>query len=314
MQLKIKIILSLLLLFIVSCTIQYDKIIFDSSIKNKKDLKSTETKNSKIDNKNIISSDESDKSFPIYYVGESFFIDDVKYFPDENYSYNETGLASFYSKELHRKKTINNEYNLVTDLLARHKTLPIPSVVKITNLENGLSLVVRVNDRDYEDNSRIIHVSRKVAQLLRFYKNKIARVRVQLLTDPSKQLKIVTESMTDPNFDNTIDSAPTETVTISDLEGSIEGETIEERVFDNPIELGFEEVVNNELFVNLFELSSYQEIKNLIDILNIKYKTTTQKENNGYSVLFGPMENKEAKNLIKDLSIKGYTKSKIIIK
>ena len=120
--------------------------------------------------------------------------------------------------------------------------------------------------------------------------------------------------MTDPNFDNTIDSAPTETVTISDLEGSIEGETIEERVFDNPIELGFEEVVNNELFVNLFELSSYQEIKNLIDILNIKYKTTTHKENNGYSVLFGPMENKEAKNLIKDLSIKGYTKSKIIIK
>ena len=61
----------------------------------------------------------------------------------------------------------------------------------VTNLENGLSLVIKVNDR-HQNNASIIEVSRKVAQLLGFYKAKITRVRVEIMADPSKQLKIVT--------------------------------------------------------------------------------------------------------------------------
>ena len=130
------------------------------------------------------------KKTRLYLVGEPYYIQGVKHIPEENYSYSKKGLASYYSKELHNVKTINNEYNKVTELLGRHKTLPIPSIVKITNLENGLSLILRVNDR-HNDNTSIIQVSRKAAQLLGFYKNKIARVKVEILSDSSKQIKTV---------------------------------------------------------------------------------------------------------------------------
>ena len=115
------------------------------------------------------------KKFSIL-LGDPYFIEGVKYTPKEDYSYSEVGLASFYDKELHNKKTINNDLNKVTELLGRHKTLPLPSIVKITNLENGLSLTIKVIDR-HDDNASVIQVSRKVAQLLRFYKNKIAQVK-----------------------------------------------------------------------------------------------------------------------------------------
>ena len=58
-------------------------------------------------------------------------------------------------------------------MLGRHKSLPVPSIVKVTNLDNGLSLTIKINDR-HDDNSSLIQVSRKTAQLLRFYKDKIA--------------------------------------------------------------------------------------------------------------------------------------------
>ena len=75
-----------------------------------------------------------------YYVGEPYFIEGVSYTPEENYNYSEIGFSSFYGKELHNIKTVNNDINKVTELLGRHKTLPIPSMVKVTNLDNGLSL------------------------------------------------------------------------------------------------------------------------------------------------------------------------------
>ena len=82
-----------------------------------------------------------------YYVGEPYFIEGVSYIPEENYNYSEIGLSSFYGKELHNIKTVNNDINKVTELLGRHKTLPLPSMVKITNLDNGLSLNIKIIDR-----------------------------------------------------------------------------------------------------------------------------------------------------------------------
>ena len=67
-----------------------------------------------------------------YYVGEPYFIEGVSYIPEENYNYSEIGLSSFYGKELHNVKTVNNDLNKVTELLGRHKTLPIPSMVTVS--------------------------------------------------------------------------------------------------------------------------------------------------------------------------------------
>ena len=248
-----------------------------------------------------------------YLVGDPYFIQGVEYVPEENYSYNQSGLATFYDKELHKVKTANNDLNKVTELLGRHKTLPLPSIVKITNLENGLSLIIKINDR-YDDNASLIQVSRKVSQLLRFYKNKIARVKVEVLSDPSKQSKIVLETMNQDGFNKTIDSAPTESVSISDLDEVTTEKNISDSKIEQPIELMLEEVSNQDLFVKVYGFESYNETKNIIDLLNIKFNITTQNEGDSYSVIIGPIENIDANKLVSSFISKGYNKTEIILK
>ena len=80
------------------------------------------------------------------------------------------------------------KYNMHS-LTAAHRTLPLPSIVRITNLENGRSLVVRVNDRGPYARNRIVDVSKKVAQLLGFLEKGTAKVRVEVLEKESKNLK-----------------------------------------------------------------------------------------------------------------------------
>jgi rare lipoprotein A len=248
-----------------------------------------------------------------YLVGDPYFIQGVEYVPEENYSYVQSGLATFYDKELHKVKTANNDLNKVTELLGRHKTLPLPSIVKITNLENGLSLIIKINDR-HNDNASLIQVSRKVSQLLRFYKNKIARVKVEVLSDPSKQSKIVLETMNEPDFNKTIDAAPTESVSISDLDEITIKKNISDSKNEQPIELMLEEVSNQDLFVKVYGFESYNETKNIIDLLNIKFNTTTQNEGDSYSVIIGPIENIDANKLVSSFISKGYKNTEIILK
>ena len=150
-------------------------------------------------------------------------------------------------------ETINNDYNKVTELLARHNTLPLPSIVKITNLENGLFITLKVNDR-HEDNGSLIQVSRKVAQLLDFYKNKIAKVRVEINVDGSKQWKNVTNSMNEPQFNDTVESAPTSIVTISNIDENTE-EVKSNTTIEQPIELGSQDVEILQIYLIVYELN-----------------------------------------------------------
>ena len=249
------------------------------------------------------------ENFIYYLIGDSYFIEGVKYTPEENYLYNKTGLATFYGKELHNVKTANNDLNKVTELLGRHKTLPLPSVVKVTNLENGLSLVIKIVDR-HEDNSSILEVSRKVAQLLRFYKNKIARVRVEILADPSKQWKNVMQSMNDPSFNETIESAPTDIVSISNINEQTENDF---KIPETPIEIGNEDVVDNNLYVKIYEFKNYQEIQSVLKELNITVKNTIEKESTNYNIILGPISNQDVNNLVSSFIMKGYKKTEIII-
>ena len=248
-----------------------------------------------------------------YVIGDPYFIDGVKYIPKENYSYNKFGLATFYGKELHNKRTVNNDLNKVTELLGRHKTLPIPSIVKITNLENGLSLVIKINDR-HADNSSIIQVSRKTAQLLLFYNNELARVKVEIMPEPSKQIKLVTQSMSSIDINETIEPAPTEDVSILDLDDELISEKLHNNNFNSPIEMGFEEVNIQDLYLKIYGFNTNIEIKNVILSLGINYKFLTQKEGENYSLLLGPLENKHVKNLLTSFISKGYNKNDIILK
>ena len=201
-----KLIISLFFIFLFSCdNISNNKVV--NKIENAKNIIEDKTKENVakfVEPKKNLDKENSTSENIFYLIGDPYFIEGVKYTPKEDYSYSEVGLATFYDKELHNQKTLNNDLNKVTELLGRHKTLPLPSIVKITNLENGLSLTIKVIDR-HDDNASVIQVSRKVAQLLRFYKNKIARVKVEILSDPSKQWKNVTLSINDKDFNNTVE-------------------------------------------------------------------------------------------------------------
>lgn len=125
-----------------------------------------------------------------YKVGSPYQIKNVWYYPAEDYEYSETGIASWYGPNFHGKKTANGEIYNQNDLTAAHRTLPLPSAVRVTNLENGRSLVLRINDRGPFAHGRIIDVSRRGAQLLGFERNGTAKVRVDILPDESRQLKV----------------------------------------------------------------------------------------------------------------------------
>jgi rare lipoprotein A len=125
----------------------------------------------------------------LYKVGEPYQIEGVWYYPAEDYSYNETGIASWYGPNFHKKFTANGEIFDQNEVSAAHRTLPMPSLVRVTNLENGRSIVVRVNDRGPFAHGRIIDLSRRAAQLLAFEQNGTARVRVEILAQESMNLK-----------------------------------------------------------------------------------------------------------------------------
>lgn len=117
----------------------------------------------------------------IYKVGNPYKIDGEWYYPAENENYDNKGIASWYGPNFHGKPTANGEVfdqNLIT---AAHPTLPMPIYARVTNLENGRSLVVRINDRGPFVADREIDLSRRSAELLGYLNKGTARVRVQYL-------------------------------------------------------------------------------------------------------------------------------------
>jgi rare lipoprotein A len=123
-----------------------------------------------------------------YKVGQPYQIKGNWYSPREDYSYDETGIASWYGSDFHNGVTANGEVFNMNELTAAHKTLPLPSLARVTNLDNGRSIVVRVNDRGPFSGARIIDVSQRAAQLLGFEQQGTAKVRVQVLADESKAI------------------------------------------------------------------------------------------------------------------------------
>ena len=309
-----KLIISLFFIFFISCeNVSKNDVV--NQIENTKNIIKETTKDNVaklIESKKNLEKENSSQDKIFYLIGEPYYIEGVKYVPEEDYSYSEVGLATFYDKELHNQKTQNNDLNKVTELLGRHKTLPLPSIVKITNLENGLSLTIKIIDR-HEDNASIIQVSRKVAQLLRFYKNKIAKVKVEVLSDPSKQWKNVTMSLNDEDFNSTVDSAPTEIVSITNIESDEILEKNKQDALDQPIELGFEKIENLELYLHVSNFKNYDEIQKIVKEIDLKEKYTSENMGSFYKLIIGPMENETANKLVSTFILKGYKENQIIL-
>jgi len=126
-----------------------------------------------------------------YKIGKPYTIDGVVYTPREEFNHTETGVASWYGPGFHAKSTANGETYDQNDRTAAHRTLQMPSVVRVTNLENGLSTTVRINDRGPFARSRVIDLSNSAAKELDMTRNGTARVRIEQLPSESMAVKEV---------------------------------------------------------------------------------------------------------------------------
>jgi len=118
---------------------------------------------------------------PTIKIGSRYRVNGEEYEPRYEPSYDQTGLASWYGPGFHGKSTANGERFNQWALTAAHKTLPMPSIVRVTHLENGKEITVRINDRGPFADGRIIDLSRAAAEELGMVEEGVAPVRVRYL-------------------------------------------------------------------------------------------------------------------------------------
>ena len=135
-----------------------------------------------------------------YHVGKPYQVAGRWYSPKEQPNYDKKGTASWYGEAFHRRRTANGEWFDMNDLTAAHPTLPIPSYAKVTNLENGKQIIVRINDRGPFVGTRLIDLSKRSSQALGFKHKGKAGVRVQWigyapLNDRGEHLAMMNEGL-----------------------------------------------------------------------------------------------------------------------
>ena len=127
---------------------------------------------------------------PRYYIGNAYKVEDVQYIPTEDFSYNQTGMAGIIPAELNGTKTSNGETYNMNQMVATSKTLPLPTIAKVTNLENGEDVIVRVNNRGPFVNTRVMDLSPAAAQKIGLTNQ--SKIQIQVLPEQSMAVKNAT--------------------------------------------------------------------------------------------------------------------------
>lgn len=131
--------------------------------------------------KRVTTSKNVKKGGGTYKIGKPYMVNGRWYHPKEEPGYDKVGLASWYGPNFHGRHTANGEVYDQYHLSAAHPTFPLPSYARVTNVENGTSVVVRVNDRGPFAHGRIIDVSSKAADMLKIKNAGVAKVRVEYM-------------------------------------------------------------------------------------------------------------------------------------
>ena len=127
---------------------------------------------------------------PRFFIGSPYRVENVQHTPAENLTFNEVGVGGIIPRDLAGAQTTNGEIFNPDQMLAAHKTLPLPSIARVTNLENGQSVVVRINNRGPFVNTRIIDVSPAAARAIGMTGN--TRVQVQIMAEESVAVRNAT--------------------------------------------------------------------------------------------------------------------------
>ena len=254
---------------------------------------------------------------PIFKIGQKYIIKGKYYFPKKDLYYNKTGIASWYGPKFHGKITANGEIYNQHAFTAAHKTLPLPSAVKVTNLENNISVVLRINDRGPFVNDRIIDLSSKAADILDLKRNGTGLVRVSILKDESEIL----EDLAKKGFFPEVKDLPTTElpkinipkITNVKIEGS------KKNKLKNKINYDLKNLNKKfKIFIKLASFSSLQSAKLLIAKLSYVEDIKIYKINKRNQVFFqvkaGPFLNvKKVDKLHSLLLQRGMQGAKIII-
>ncbi len=155
----------------------------------------------------------------VYKVGAPYQIAGTWYYPKEDLDYRETGIASWYGPGFNGKLTANGEVYDAGGLTAAHRTLPMPTIVRVTNLDTGRSIKVRINDRGPFARSRIIDLSRRGAELLGFVRAGTAKVLVEVVGDETR--RVASAALSSQAANGAPDAFPTVAVTAQTLPGSV---------------------------------------------------------------------------------------------
>lgn len=144
--------------------------------------------NDRIFSEEVVPTDANGQYVGSFKIGNPYQLFGVSYVPQNYEDFEEIGIASWYGDDFHGKLTANGETYNMGELTAAHPTLPLPSIARITNLKNGQSVIVRVNDRGPFSKNRVIDVSEKTADILGFKDQGTTEVRVELLRNETDEL------------------------------------------------------------------------------------------------------------------------------
>jgi len=266
-----------------------------------------------------------------YKIGRPYQIKGTWYYPAENFKYVETGISSWYGPKFHGKKTANGETYDMNTLTAAHRTLPLPSVVRVINLKNGRSLNLRVNDRGPFARGRVIDVSRRAAQLLGFQRAGTARVRVEIIADESQRLKLAAINGSLPQSEKiTGQAVAKQTVRSEPISGSTSTRARRDRAISAIPRPATGEVVksgtvttvptssDSQLFVQagaFADFANASEVRTRLSQLGPAWVTKARiGRRDFYRVRIGPMQNlKSADAVLAEMISSGFPKAQIVV-
>lgn len=253
------------------------------------------------------------RSAGVYKVGNPYQIDNVWYYPHEQPDYDETGVASWYGPTFYGKSTANGETYDGNALTAAHRTLPMPVNVRVTNLDNGKSIIVRVNDRGPYARGRIIDLSRRAAELLDVVQTGTAKVRVTYLSRADMEGGGPPPAITPPEIASALPAVPAAKIDTSPLgvvPGAPVAPPVKQSVLPTPVPLPPVQVAINQpseqvvqepvsaathLYVQVGAFSKLDNAKTLLSKLGGDLRISTLQRNGQtlYRVRTGPLNSIE---------------------
>jgi len=272
--------------------------------------------------KRMAASDSSPKAFK---VGSPYKINGRWYKPQIDMDYYKEGIASWYGPNFHGKYTANGELYNKYAFTAAHQTLPLPSIVRVTNLHNGKVVDVRINDRGPFVGERIIDLSYAAAKSIDMDKAGLAKVKVELLQEETLALYQVVPRA--PRYAELFPKPKSKPYYVSDL-----GQPIEKPVYSQPEEnkptaklaevtqSSVKAVDGSKIYIQAASFTDYSNAQKLRDNLADRHPQKTvavePADVNGqafYRVKMGPFNSKaHAQGYLTGLSSTGISSAKIV--